>query len=146
VVAHQTLERLAREERGVSRQDEDRALTADRARLEDRVAGAEALALLDDGDALARRGANAIGGRPDDEDDPVCERPYASSGRPQSGWRTLGWRERIRLPSPAARMTIVRSFIGAPSFYRTRPQSPCHSESRPNPRIYPRSPCQLWKI
>src|SRR4030095_11830146 len=39
------------------------------------------------------------------------------SGRPQSGWRTLGCRERIRLPSPAARMTAVSLSIGWISFY-----------------------------
>ena len=80
VVAHETLERLAREERRVSRQDEDRALAAGRPRLEDRVAGAEALALLDDGDALARHGAHAVCGRPDDDHDPVGEGPR----RPQT--------------------------------------------------------------
>src|SRR5262245_44381409 len=37
---------------------------------------------------------------------------YAIRGRPHSGWSTLGCRERIRLPSPAARMTAVTWFIG----------------------------------
>src|SRR5260370_37793327 len=69
----EALEGLAREERGVTGQHEDRPLAARRARLQDGVAGAEPLALLDDRDALARHRAHAVRAGPDDEDEPVRE-------------------------------------------------------------------------
>src|SRR5262249_20347412 len=48
---------------------------------------------------------------------------YAIRGRPHREWRTLGCRERIRLPSPAARMTAVTWFIGYGTFYPGPPGS-----------------------
>src|SRR5260370_21635109 len=72
-MADEALGRLAREERRVAGQHEDRPLAARRARLQDGVAGAEPLALLDDRDALARHRAHAVRVWPDDADEPVRE-------------------------------------------------------------------------
>ncbi len=77
VVTDQALDGLDGQERHVARQHEDGTVggLALDARLEYSVAGAEALALLDDGHPLADDGSHAIAVGADDEDDAIGQGP-----------------------------------------------------------------------
>ena len=88
VVAHETPEGLARKQRHVTREHQRRAGAARRPRLQDGVARAEPLALLDERDRVARGRAHALGIRADDHDEPVGDHARRPEDVPDQGAAT----------------------------------------------------------
>ena len=89
-----------------------------RAAARDRAAGAVGLLLDGDRDVLGQAPVERAVGPVDDDDRrplrPRAPRPtgHAIIGRPQRSCSTLGTRERMRVPWPAARMTTVGAVTG----------------------------------
>ena len=141
MMLHEALEGLEREQRHVAGQHEDHALGGTRGLgLQDGVAGAEPLLLLDDRHVVAdhRPDVVASGARRPSRPGRPSSGPGAG-GRRSGGDRTCGGassgvRERIRLPSPAARMTVVRSCT-TESIIASALQALCHTQVHVKPGI-----------